>query len=155
METYISVPLATMGIGLLLSVLTLYLCTRASEKVRPAIWFFAVFSIVVNGAGIYYLFSSPNIATLITLWILGTFATAFAQYPLLRPYLVHGIYSPTPLLESCVILFWPLAALGGYALYVVCRSYSFGPKEKLPDEVAPTTWEKVRDKKEEEEKVEK
>jgi hypothetical protein len=146
METYISVPLATLGIGLLLSIVALFLITRASEKVRPAIWGFVIFAIVVNGAGCYCLLSSPGIGTLITVWFFGLLATGIAVYPLLRPYLVHGLHSEYPFIENCVIVVWPLAALGAYALYIVASSYRFGPKEKTADEVAPTTWEDVREK---------
>jgi len=146
METYISVPLATMGIGLFLSVVALILLIKTSEKVRPAAWFFSFFAIALNGVGVYWLFTSPGIGTLISLWFFGAIAVGLAVYPVLRPYLVHGVFSEMPLLEECVMVFWPIAALGGYVLHIALGAYRPGQKREPADEVAPTTWEEARKK---------
>ena len=158
METYISVPLATLGIGLLLSVLALYLFVKTANKVRASAWWLAFVSVGLNGAGIYcqinpyvfggsysYMLGLPALGTLAIVWFIGFFVTIFSIYPLIAPYQVHGLHSQTPPLEMCVALFWPLAALGGYVLYIAYSVYSPKGQEKSA-EVAPITWEEARKK---------
>ena len=157
MEPYISVPLATMGIGLLLAVVALFLLVKTAEKVRASAWWLAFVSVGLNGAGIYllinpyvlgsysYMLGLPALGTLAIVWFIGFFVAAAVVYALYRPYLVHGLDSPTPPHLWCVTLFWPLAALGAYALYIAYGSYSPKSREK-PAEVAPISWEEARKK---------
>jgi hypothetical protein len=162
MEEYISLVGATLGIGLLLSVVALYLLITTAEKVRHAVWGFAIFSVVLNALGCYFvldtssyfythpsfwMLGSPSLGALIMVWFFGVFAVAFALYPLRAPYVVHGIHSPFSLVEDCTVLFWPLAALGAFTLYVAHRCYSPKSQENPAETASPVTWEEARKKK--------